>query len=176
MAKKGAKLKKLQEFKKGAKMGKKKKCACGCDLVSKKESGGAIIDTCACCGKVHKHQKGGIMKFQNPSRNNAGGVPTQSPNQKGNIQLLNLLKQGKGSLGALQQNIVHNPVIAPISEEGLASMQSRKVPTTVAANCKGGLIKKAQKGTKTKEKYIGNNETWDPKNVGTGDNSMNPKD
>ena len=62
MAKKGAKLKKLQEFKKGAKMGKKKKCACGCDLVSKKESGGAIVDTCACCGKVHKHQKGGEIQ------------------------------------------------------------------------------------------------------------------
>ena len=67
MAKKGAKLKKLQEFKKGAKMGKKKKCACGCDLITKKEKGGTIVDTCTCCGEVHKHQEGGIMKFQNPS-------------------------------------------------------------------------------------------------------------
>ena len=62
MAKKGAKLKKLQEFKKGAKMGKKKKCACGCDLVSKKESGGTIVDACTCCGEVHKHQKGGEIQ------------------------------------------------------------------------------------------------------------------
>ena len=67
MAKKGAKLKKLQEFKKGAKMGKKKKCACGCDLISKKEFGGTIVDTCTCCGEVHKHQEGGsILKYQNP--------------------------------------------------------------------------------------------------------------
>ena len=350
MAKKGAKLKKLKEFKKGAKMGKKKKCACGCDLISKKEFGGTIVDTCTCCGEVHKHQEGGIMKFQNPSsgirevgsgwyqgydevtkfktslsrdravverilsdyvnnpnirkavaqagreahpstsnfdatqipyyfrvdskvydggelptlevvpkptvnptpgttrtqptggaggtsqriltqnnklpstsgavktspRNSAGGVPTQSPKQTGNrntsvvdylnsigenssfndrkqlasvlgiqnytgnstqnIQLLNLLKKGNGSLGALRNNIVHTPVIAPISEKELASMQSKKVPATVAANRKGGLIKKAQKGAKTKGGYIGNNETWDPKSVGTGDNSMNPKD
>ena len=77
MAKKGAKLKKLQEFKKGAKMGKKKKCACGCDLISKKEFGGTIVDTCTCCGKVHKHQEGGIMKFQNPS-----GVVTKRFNLK----------------------------------------------------------------------------------------------
>lgn len=77
MAKKGAKLKKLKEFKKGAKMGKKKKCACGCDLISKKEFGGTIVDTCTCCGGVHKHQEGGIMKFQNPS-----GVVTKRLNLK----------------------------------------------------------------------------------------------
>ena len=319
MAKKGAKLKKLQEFKKGAKMGKKKKCACGCDLITKKEKGGTLVDECTCCGEVHKFQGGGVSSWRTvtnyggsegdprflnfisrifsrkntskssgntsvkqkpqtqwernartysqeeirnmpgyeptvnptpgttrtqptggasgapqrvttqsggltstsstvktPSRNNAGGVPKQSPNQGGNrntsvvdylnstgenssfndrkqlasvlgiqnyrgsstqnIQLLNLLKEGKGSLGALKQNLVHNPVIAPISEVELASIQSKRVPTTVAANRKGGLIKKAQKGTKTKEEYLGNHETWDPKSVGTGDNSMNPKD
>ena len=104
------------------------------------------------------------------------GIQNYRGSSTQNIQLLNLLKEGKGSLGALKQNLVHNPVIAPISEVELASMQSKRVPTTVAANRKGGLIKKAQKGTKTKEGYIGNNETWDPKSVGTGDSSMNPKD
>ena len=34
LAKKGAKLKKLQELKKG---GKKKRCACGCEMISKKD-------------------------------------------------------------------------------------------------------------------------------------------
>lgn len=67
MAKKGTKLKKLQEFKKGTKMGKKEKCACGCDLITKKEKGGTLVDECTCCGEVHKHEEGGIMKFQNPS-------------------------------------------------------------------------------------------------------------
>ena len=294
-AKKGAKLKKLQELKSGGK-GKKKRCACGCEMVSKKEKGGHLVDVCSCCGKTHKFQEGGIMKFQNPSsgimevrpgwyqgyhtgtnfktalsRNKTiveralsdylnnpnvmralaqaerevrpstgnfdttqsphyfgsasaaatytnrpapivdskiynggelspltvvankprptGVASTQSPNQRGNrntsvvdylnsvgenssfnarkqlasalgiqnytgnvtqnIQLLNLLKQGKGPLGALKQNLVHNPVIAPISGEELASLQSKKVPTTVAANRKGGLIKKAQKGGET---------------------------
>lgn len=66
-AKKGAKLKKLQEFKKvstkipEAKKGmktKKKTCKCGCNLVLTKEAGGKITETCACkCGGKMKKKK-----------------------------------------------------------------------------------------------------------------------
>ena len=293
MAKKGAKLKKLKEFKKGAKMGKKKKCACGCDLISKKEFGGTIVDTCTCCGKVHKHQEGGILKYQNPiaglayqqsqynekkaahadkyktkkvskpqkdktitvekapytkarvlpevivrpqtkttvnptsgtaktqtsggaggtsqrvttqnnklpstsgavkipSGNNAKRVPAQSDrltsivdylnadgvnssfaNRKGlalemgignyvgsaqqNTQLINLLRQKKErELTSARMKIPDiaqpAPAIASIPTPSLSK-------TLLASNRKGGLIKKAQKGTKTKEGYIGNHET-----------------
>ena len=351
MAKKGAKLKKLKEFKKGAKMGKKKKCACGCDLISKKEFGGTIVDTCTCCGEVHKHQEGGIMKFQNPSsgirevgsgwyqgydevtkfktslsrdravverilsdyvnnpnirkavaqaewearpstgnfnatqsphyfgnvpvpqvaqqvqsfsnrtssntpqgvapastptpepakttqrggtggapqkgttqsngltstsgavrtpsRNNAKRVPAQSDrltsivdylnadgvnssfaNRKElahgmgirnyvgsaqqNTQLINLLRQNKNTeLASARMEIPSMAQPAP----AVASIPTPSLSKTLlVSNRKGGLIKKAQKGAKTKGGYIGNNETWDPKSVGTGDNSMNPKD
>ena len=337
MAKKGAKLKKLKEFKKGAKMGKKKKCACGCDLISKKEFGGTIIDTCTCCGEVHKHQEGGIMKFQNPSgeirevrsgwyqgyhpgtnfktalsrnralvekslsnylnnpnikramaerervirpasstfnatqsphysvnasaaatptnrpastvdskvydggelapltvvgrrptltpipgtaeiqpRGRTGGtgkapqrVPAQSDRLTSIVDYLNAdganssfanrkklaLEMGiRNYVGSAQQNKQLIDLLRQKKDKELTSARM-KIPdiaqpapaiasiptpslskTLLASNRKGGLIKKAQKGTKTKEGYIGNHETWDPKSVGTGDNSMNPKD
>lgn len=44
MARKGAKLKKLQKLKKGT----AKKCKCGCDLIIKKEKGGTITEVCSC--------------------------------------------------------------------------------------------------------------------------------
>lgn len=59
MAKKGAKLKHLQELKKGTKM-KKEKCSCGCELVSKKEAGGTISKTCGCGCKMKKEEGGKI--------------------------------------------------------------------------------------------------------------------
>jgi hypothetical protein len=46
MARKGAKLKKLQKLKKGGI--KSRKCKCGCDLIMKKEAGGTIVEVCAC--------------------------------------------------------------------------------------------------------------------------------
>lgn len=58
-AKKGAKLKKLMELKKG---GKAKKCSCGCDMITVKENGGKLTSKCSCnCngGKMKKHQEGG---------------------------------------------------------------------------------------------------------------------
>ena len=64
-AKKGAKLKKLQEFKTGGKSKKKKKCACGCEMISKKEKGGQLVDVCSCCGKTHKFQRGGSLYSRN---------------------------------------------------------------------------------------------------------------
>ena len=66
LAKKGAKLKKLQTLKKSPKA---KKCACGCDLVTFKEEGGKLSTKCSCnCkgGKVSKKEDGGILKYQNP--------------------------------------------------------------------------------------------------------------
>ena len=85
MAAKGAKLKKLKEFKKttpneevnksianptltakaGAVVkkklmpkGGKKKCSCGCDMIKSKADGGKIIETCACkCGGKMKKKK-----------------------------------------------------------------------------------------------------------------------
>jgi hypothetical protein len=51
MAAKGAKLKELSKYKKGG----KKKCACGCDIVLKKE-GGKIVEGCSC------NCKGGKIK------------------------------------------------------------------------------------------------------------------
>lgn len=311
MAKKGAKLKKLKEFKKGAKMGKKKKCACGCDLISKKEFGGTIVDTCTCCGGVHKHQEGGsILKYQNPiaglayqqsqynerkaayadkyktkkvskpqkdktitvekapytkarvlpevivrpqtkttvnptsgtaktqtsggvggtsqrvttqnnklpstsgavkipSGNNAKRVPAQSDRLTSIVDYLNAdganssfanrkklaLEMGiRNYVGSAQQNTqlinflrknkntelasarMETPSIAQLAP-AVASIPTPSLSKTLlASNRKGGLIKKAQKGTKTKGEYIGNHESWNPKTIGTGDNSMNPKD
>ena len=66
LAKKGAKLKKLQALKKSPKA---KKCACGCDLITFKEEGGKLSTKCSCnCkgGKVSKKEDGGILKYQNP--------------------------------------------------------------------------------------------------------------
>lgn len=70
-AKKGAKLKNLKAqkgiaFEKGTtksysrtelmkKGGKKKKCECGCEVITKKENGGQLVDICSCCGKVHNN-------------------------------------------------------------------------------------------------------------------------
>lgn len=58
-AKKGAKLKELQEFKKGKKIPEVKKCGCGCDMIDVKEEGGKISSHCSCkCGgKVKKESK-----------------------------------------------------------------------------------------------------------------------
>ena len=53
MAKKGARLMKLKK-------GGKKKCACGCELVEKKEAGGKVSSVCSCgCGGKVKLQEGG---------------------------------------------------------------------------------------------------------------------
>lgn len=45
MAKKGAKLKKLKKYKKGAPI---KKCSCGCNMVTTKEAGGKLVSKCEC--------------------------------------------------------------------------------------------------------------------------------
>lgn len=61
MAKKGAKLKKLQDMKKA----KTKKCSCGCDMITTKEDGGKLSSKCACnCGggKIKKNQEGGSVE------------------------------------------------------------------------------------------------------------------
>lgn len=57
MVKKGAKLKKLQEYKKGKKMSKK--CKCGCEMITSKEAGGKLVIKCACGCKNHKKEDGG---------------------------------------------------------------------------------------------------------------------
>ena len=63
MEKLGGKLNYLESLKKGGKM--KKKCACGCDMVMKKEKGGKLVESCACgCKPKMKYQKGGILKLQ----------------------------------------------------------------------------------------------------------------
>jgi len=60
-AAKGTTIKKLQEFSKakGGKIApKKKKCSCGCDLISTKAEGGKIVETCSCkCGGKLKKKK-----------------------------------------------------------------------------------------------------------------------
>lgn len=61
LAKKGAKLKKLQDFKNKSPK-KTKKCSCGCDMISKKEKGGKMVEVCACgchASKTKKHRIGG---------------------------------------------------------------------------------------------------------------------
>lgn len=67
-AKKGAKLKnlsKLQEYKNGSSM-KKVKCACGCEMVSKKEKGGKMVSKCGCgCKGIVKGQSG--IKVTDPN-------------------------------------------------------------------------------------------------------------
>jgi len=82
-AQKGAKLKQLKAASKGIAFekgttksyartevmkhgGKKKKCECGCAVVTKKAKGGQLVDSCNCCGKVHDTQSfeqgGNILK------------------------------------------------------------------------------------------------------------------
>jgi hypothetical protein len=53
MAKKGAKLAKLQAYKKGKKVGPKK-CSCGCEMVSVKGKGGVMTSKCSCGCKTKK--------------------------------------------------------------------------------------------------------------------------
>lgn len=56
-AKKGVKidhLKKLQSYKKGKRLTKAKKCACGCDMISKKMKGGKMVLKCSCGCKGKK--------------------------------------------------------------------------------------------------------------------------
>ena len=67
MAKKGAKLKKLQDFKNKP---KSRKCSCGCDMIMKKEKGGKMVEVCACgCkgSKTKKHRIGGTVTDKKPS-------------------------------------------------------------------------------------------------------------
>lgn len=92
-AKKGAKLKKLQEFKTGGKSKKKKKCACGCEMISKKEKGGQLVDVCSCCGKTHKFQYGGVVKYE------IGGMTTRNPANQINL----LQSERQKALGNIDQ-------------------------------------------------------------------------
>ena len=78
-AKKGAKLMQLQAYKKGAKM-KKKKCACGCELVSKKEAGGIISEVCACGCKMKKEDGGKVSEKVKAIANKK--LPKLKPNKK----------------------------------------------------------------------------------------------
>ena len=43
---------------------KSKKCSCGCDLVTKKEKGGKIVQSCACGCKPKFENGGEIQKLQ----------------------------------------------------------------------------------------------------------------
>ena len=64
LAKKGAKLKKLKDFKNKVK-NKTKKCSCGCDMITKKEKGGKMVEVCACgchASKTKKHRIGGEVE------------------------------------------------------------------------------------------------------------------
>ena len=121
---------------------------------------------------------------------NADGVNSSFANRKGlaqemgirnyvgsaqqNTQLINSLRQKKDrELTSARMEIPSIAQLAP----AVASIPTPSLSKTLlASNRKGGLIKKAQKGTKTKGEYIGNHESWNPKTIGTGDNSMNPKD
>ena len=58
--KEGGKLDYLQSLKKGGKM-KSKKCSCGCDLITKKEKGGKMVQNCA-CGCKPKYENGGKIQ------------------------------------------------------------------------------------------------------------------
>ena len=61
--KEGGKLDYLQSLKKGGKM-KSKKCSCGCDLITKKEKGGKMVQSCACGCKPKLENGGGIQKLE----------------------------------------------------------------------------------------------------------------
>jgi len=73
-------LKMLQSLKKGGKMSKKK-CACGCELVEGKESGGKIVSKCA-CGCTAKKENGGSLDKIKPSKfdNDYFSMPRQKMN------------------------------------------------------------------------------------------------
>ena len=74
-----------------------------------------------------------------------------------NTQLINLLRQNKNTeLASARMEIPSMAQPAP----AVASIPTPSLSKTLlASNRKGGLIKKAQKGAKTKGGYIGNNET-----------------
>lgn len=57
--KNGAKLNTLKKLKSMKKT--PKKCACGCDMVDKKEAGGKIVSSCSCGCKAQKKEEGGNL-------------------------------------------------------------------------------------------------------------------
>jgi hypothetical protein len=78
------KIKLLQEFKKGGKSSKKK-CKCGCELVSVKEKGGKMVEQCACnCGggKVKMKAKGGVLELDDLSSLRDNGIVDPSITNK----------------------------------------------------------------------------------------------
>lgn len=106
------------------------------------------------------NSKGQGSSFSDRSRlADSLGIRNYTGSASQNLDLLAMLQNRPRAISDLKANLVHTPNITSPSEADLASMQSKRVPTTIAINRKGGLIKKAQKGTKTKEEYIGNHET-----------------
>ena len=74
-----------------------------------------------------------------------------------NTQLINFLRKNKNT--ELASARMETPSIAQLAP-AVASIPTPSLSKTLlASNRKGGLIKKAQKGTKTKEGYIGNHES-----------------
>lgn len=57
----GTKLDKLKKLKSGKSI-PKKKCECGCDLITTKENGGKISSRCACGCKLKKEDGGKVKK------------------------------------------------------------------------------------------------------------------
>ena len=85
------------------------------------------------------------------------GIRNYAGSAQQNTQLINLLRQKKDrELTSARMEIPSIAQLAP----AVASIPTPSLSKTLlASNRKGGLIKKAQKGTKTKEGYIGNHET-----------------
>lgn len=83
-AAKGAKLQKLKQ---GAKPKAKKKCKCGCEIVTKKQ-GGKLVESCA-CGCATKHAEGGTL----PSGQFIAKLPF-----KGNKNIPKAPEKPKGSI------------------------------------------------------------------------------
>lgn len=160
-AKKGAKLKRLKEFSNKSQMmksgGKKKKCECGCAVVTKKEKGGKIVDTCSCCGKDHSEhvegttgnsvtdflKKGGYL-----NKKQEGGDVNSSAAQVGSEKCGGKMK--KNRIKAAQEGTKFNGVM-PTKTKQLPKMnaQSGANSSTVPTNPDGSAKEKTKLKVKT---------------------------
>ena len=179
-AAKGAKLKKLKSMKKS------KKCKCGCDMVSVKAAGGKMIDRCACGCGVKKHEKGGEFNSVEgiKEREKQSKFPRAILRSKRKVEPMITARQNEDK--AFKRNSEmwkkrgnFNPSLdrgkAEASRREKNKIDAETKNRVVLKNQKGNTIK-AKKPTPQKHDKGGGDETWVDSNIGTGNNSMNPKD
>lgn len=171
--KEGGKLDYLQSLKKGGKM-KSKKCSCGCDLITKKEKGGKMIQSCACgCkpklengGEIQKLKPGGFFdKFKQYYGVNTGEGRYDSQGRLINRQVQNTrpITNIPSSLPQENQSMTEsqwrqqperlrgrfpNPVLQSLGEE-YTVLSAPVIETIIPANVHAGQFNQTATPTKT---------------------------